>query len=358
MEPESNDYIGRYWKKLDVNKIVCHLCPRHCVLMEGQRGFCFVRENRHGQMVLTTYGFTAGFCVDPVEKKPLYHFYPGTGILSFGTAGCNLGCQFCQNWDLSRSRDSGRTGEKAAPLTIAKTAKKMGCQSVAFTYNDPVIFAEYAIDTAKACHDLGLKTVAVTAGYISQEARPDFFEPMDAVNVDLKSFSDKFYQEISAGHLQPVLDTLVHLKHKTHVWLEITNLLIPGKNDSDEEIRSLCQWIAGELGPGVPLHFSAFHPSYKMRNYPSTPLTTLKRAKDIAVKSGLRYIYLGNVVDTQSGNTFCHACGRLLIERDWYEIVQYHLKNNQCEFCGTVCAGHFGQGPGSWGSRRVPVRLS
>jgi pyruvate formate lyase activating enzyme len=354
-----NNYPGRYWQKTDTGHIRCDLCPRHCDLKEGQRGFCFVRQNINGQMILTTYGRSSGFCVDPIEKKPLNHFYPGTSVLSFGTAGCNLGCQFCQNWDISKSREFDRLTEIALPQAIARAAKELKCKSVAFTYNDPVIFAEYAVDTAIRCHESGIKTVAVTAGYIAAEAREDFFQHMDAANVDLKAFSEEFYKKLVSGHLQPVLDTLVYLKTKTNVWVEITNLLIPGENDSDQEIQNMCEWIVKNLGDDVPLHFSAFHPAFRMQDIPPTPAKVLTRAREIALSQGILYVYTGNVHDTKGGSTYCHHCGKILIERDWYQISHYHLKNkDQCAFCGTVCAGHFDDQLGDWGAKRLPVYMS
>ncbi|PIW37888.1 MAG: AmmeMemoRadiSam system radical SAM enzyme, partial [Hydrogenophilales bacterium CG15_BIG_FIL_POST_REV_8_21_14_020_62_31] len=278
MTPETS-HPGRWWHSLDDGRVQCDLCPRDCKLHEGQRGACFVRKMVGGRMVLTTYGRSSGFCVDPIEKKPLNHFYPGTSVFSFGTAGCNLACKFCQNWDISKSKDMDRLMDAAQPAEIARTAKRLGCKSVAYTYNDPVIFAEYAIDTAVACRAAGLKNVAVTAGFIHAEPRVEFFAAMDAANVDLKGFSDDFYVKYCGGHLQPVLDTLVYLKHETDVWLEVTNLLIPTVNDSDAEIRRLVEWLLKELGPHVPLHFSAFHPDYKLLDLPPTPAETLKRAR-------------------------------------------------------------------------------
>lgn len=355
----NKNYIGRYWTKQADGRILCELCPRYCSLHEGQRGFCFVRQNIDGEMVLTTYGRSSGFCIDPIEKKPLNHFYPGTSVLSFGTAGCNLGCKFCQNWNISKSREWDSLTDQASPETIARCAKEMGCKSVAFTYNDPVIFAEYAIDIAGACHALGIKTVAVTAGYITEKARPELFKHMDAANVDLKAFSEKFYKNITLGALQPVLDTLVYLKHKTKVWFEITTLLIPGENDSDRELHAMTEWVLERIGPDVPLHFTAFHPDFRMLDYPPTPPATLTRARAIALSKGLKYVYTGNVHDSKGGSTYCGRCGHLLIERDWYELGAYNLKNkNECPKCGTVCAGHFDDKPGAWGSRRLPVRLS
>ncbi len=308
-------------------------------------------------MILTTYGRSSGFCIDPIEKKPLNHFYPGSSILSFGTAGCNLGCQFCQNWDISQCQESDRLTDEATPVMIAQAAKKSDCQSVAFTYNDPVVFAEYAIDTAEECHTLGVKTVAVTAGYISKKARAEFFKFMDAANVDLKAFSEKFYQKFCSGHLQPVLDTLIYLKKETNVWLEITTLLIPGENDSDQELHDLTGWIAQELGDDVPLHFTAFHPAFQLMDKAATPLKTLTKARQIALSKGLHYAYIGNVSDKKNSSTYCHQCGKLIIERNWYEIGEYHIENGKCAYCSALCAGYFKDKP-QGGHNRKPIRLN
>jgi pyruvate formate lyase activating enzyme len=310
------------------------------------------------QMILTTYGRSSGFCIDPIEKKPLHHFYPGSSVLSFGTAGCNLACKFCQNWDISKSRDMDSLMDQASPETIATEAVKYGCKSVAFTYNDPVIFAEYAMDVADACHALGIQTVAVTAGYVHDQPRRDFFSKIDAANVDLKAFSDDFYFKLTGSHLQPVLDTLVYLKRETQVWFEITTLLIPGHNDSDAEITAMCRWIMRELGSDVPLHFSAFHPDYKMLDVAATPSATLVRARDIAMKLGLSYVYTGNVHHTQGDTTFCPSCHATLIARDWYEIRQYNLTaSGHCPNCRGVLAGHFGSKAGQFGRRRIPIAM-
>lgn len=350
-------YTARYWEKLEGNRVQCYLCPRGCTLPDGQRGFCFVRQNIKGQMILTTYGRSSGFCIDPIEKKPLNHFYPGTSILSFGTAGCNLGCKFCQNWDLSKSREFDRLTEEASPEMIAKRAKELGCRSVAFTYNDPVIFAEYAMDVAEACHKLGIYTVAVTAGYITDTARSEFFQHIDAANVDLKAFSENFYQKLTLGSLQPILDTLVYLRKETKVWVEITNLLIPGENDSDQELHAMTEWISESLGVDVPVHFTAFHPDFRMLQSPPTPARTLTHARSIALSEGLRYVYTGNIHDKESGSTYCHGCGKLLIERDWFELGEYHIKDGKCKFCGMSCAGCFEDKPDGWGARRQTVRI-
>jgi pyruvate formate lyase activating enzyme len=356
---DNSHYVGRYWHKLDDGRIQCDLCPRDCKLHEGQRGACFVRMCENDQIILTTYGRSSGFCIDPIEKKPLNHFYPGSSVFSFGTAGCNLACKFCQNWDISKSRDMDRLMDQASPEAIAITAQQHGCKSVAFTYNDPVIFAEYAMDTADACHARGIKTVAVTAGYISEPARQDFFSKIDAANVDLKAFTEEFYYKLTGAHLQPVLDTLIYLKHETDVWLEITTLLIPGKNDSDEEITEMCKWIKKELGADVPLHFSAFHPDYKMADIPATPQATLIRARDIALKQGLHYVYTGNVHHIEGDTTFCPSCQSPLIVRDWYQINQYRLtEDGHCPDCGKAIAGKFDKAAGNFGANRIPVRIS
>ncbi len=348
----------KYWHTLPDGRVQCDLCPRFCKMHEGQRGMCFVRASEGGKVVLTTYGRSSGFCVDPIEKKPLDHFLPGTPILSFGTAGCNLACKFCQNWDISKSREMDTLADAASPEKIARAARELGCRSVAFTYNDPVIFLEYAIDVAKACHAVGVKTVAVTAGYMCAEPRADFYEHIDAANIDLKGFTERFYADLCVGHLQAVLETLEYVKHHTKTWLEITTLLIPGENDSDAEIESLSLWVVDKLGPDVPLHFSAFHPDYRMLDHPATPPGTLTRARRIAMKNGVRYCYTGNVHDPEGGSTFCPKCGKKVIGRDWYVMTAWNLENGTCGKCGAPIAGVFEPEPGTWGARRLPVRLS
>ena len=349
----------KYWHRLDDGRVQCDVCPRACRLKEGQQGLCFVRACEGGAIVLTTYGRSSGFCVDPIEKKPLNHFLPGTPVFSFGTAGCNLSCKFCQNWDMSKSREMDTLADAASPEDIAKAAQRLGCRSVAYTYNDPVIFLEYAVDTAKACHALGIKSVAVTAGYISPGAREDFYAHMDAANVDLKAFTDDFYHKLCGGHLQPVLDTLVYLKRETNVWIELTTLLIPGENDSDEELDGMTKWVVEELGPDVPMHFTAFHPDWKMLDHPPTPPQTLSRARAIALRNGVHYAYTGNVHDAQGGSTYCPNCGTRVIQRDWYELGEWNLDaKGCCAKCHTRIAGVFDERPGTWGARRVPVRMA
>lgn len=391
----------KYWQRLDDGRVQCDVCPRHCKVREGQRGLCWVRGNHRGEIVLTSYGQASGFCIDPVEKKPLNHFLPGTPILSFGQQGCNLTCRFCQNWSISKAgkqtpivgnedymRDElakatetrdGRgkliswkrpQSEKdvrsmnvldeqfVRPDMIAQAAELTGSRSVAFTYNDPVIFHEYAIDIAQACHEKGVKAVAVSAGYMTPEPRAEFYRHMDAANIDLKGFTERFYKEVCTGELAPVKETLVYLKHETDVWFEITTLLIPGENDSDAELHDECAWIAEALGPDVPLHFSAFHPDWRMRDTPHTPPETLRRARDIATSYGLRYVYVGNVHDRTASSTYCHSCGEMLIGRDWYELSTWHLTDEgSCKTCGTRCAGVFDGPPGDWGRKRRPIQL-
>ncbi len=352
------NYPGKYWHKLDDGRIQCDLCPRDCRLHEGQRGACFVRQRLNDAMVLTTYGRSSGFCIDPIEKKPLNQFYPGSSVLSFGTAGCNLACKFCQNWDISKSREMDTLADSASADAIAEAALAHDCKSVAFTYNDPVIFAEYAMDVADACRERGIKTVAVTAGYMHDAPRREFYAKMDAANVDLKGFTDEFYFKLCGGQLQPVLDTLKYLKHETQVWFEITTLLIPGKNHSDEEIRNEAQWIARELGVDVPLHFTAFHPDYKMMDLPPTPPETLSRARTIAQQEGLQYVYTGNVFDTEGGTTYCTGCKTPLIVRDWHRIVRYHVtQDGHCPNCATPLAGKFVQFTHPFGNRRIPIAI-
>ncbi|CAM9462255.1 unnamed protein product, partial [Phaeothamnion confervicola] len=353
------NHPARWWHATPDGRIQCDLCPRDCRLNDGQRGACFVRQREGNAIVLTTYNRSSGFCVDPIEKKPLNQFYPGTSVLSFGTAGCNLACKFCQNWDISKSREMDTLQAEATPDTIAKAAVELGCRSVAFTYNDPVIFAEYAMDVADACHARGVKTVAVTAGYIHADPRREFYSKIDAANVDLKAFTEQFYFKETGSHLAPVLETLEYLVKETDVWVEITTLLIPGKNDSDAELEAMCRWIRNHLGRGVPLHFSAFHPDYRMTDVPATPPATLARAREIGRLAGLDYVYTGNVHDKTGGSTYCPACENVVIVRDWYEISAYDLTDTGgCTHCGAQLAGRYQKFGKPFGARRIPVRLA
>ena len=356
-KPDSGSQPARWWHT-DGDRIVCDLCPHACRLKDGQRGLCFVRAREGDRLVLTTYGRSSGFCVDPIEKKPLYHFYPGSSVLSFGTAGCNLSCKFCQNWDISHSREMDRLADRASPEAIARAAKDAGSASVAFTYNEPIIFAEYAMDTADACHEIGIRTVAVTAGYINPQPRVDFFAKMDAANVDLKAFTEEFYRKQAGASIGPVKDTIRYLARETSVWIEVTTLVIPGLNDSDRELRDLSAWLAREAGADVPLHLSAFHPAHNVRDIPPTPAATLRRAREIAMGEGLRYVYTGNVRDEDGGATICPGCHATVIARDWYDITDHRLNpGGICGACGHVIAGRFGEKPGAFGSRRLRVRF-
>ncbi|PPD19523.1 MAG: AmmeMemoRadiSam system radical SAM enzyme [Methylomonas sp.] len=349
----------QYWQVLEDGRVQCDLCPRYCKLHDGQRGLCFIRQNLEQQIVMTSYGRSSGFAIDPIEKKPLNHFLPGTPIFSFGTAGCNLACKFCQNWDISKSREMDTLMSAASPQAIAQAAKARGCSSVAYTYNDPVIFHEYAIDTAQACRELGLKSVAVSAGYQCAKPRAEFYQWMDAANIDLKAFTERFYHEITGSHLQPVLETLAYLKHETKVWLELTTLLIPGENDSDTELNEMTQWVVEHLGPDVPMHFTAFHPDWKMQDKPATAKQTLLNARQIALHNGVRYAYIGNVHDKAAESTYCHHCGEMLIGRDWYELSDWNLDSaGRCRFCQTPVAGVFNPKPGDWGAKRQAVIMS
>jgi pyruvate formate lyase activating enzyme len=349
----------RYWHRLDDGRLQCDLCPRHCHLREGQRGLCYVRQRLDDEVKLVSYGRSSGFCIDPIEKKPLNHFYPGSSVLSFGTAGCNLACKFCQNWDMTKSREMDTLADAASPRQLAQTARAHDCLSVAFTYNDPIIFHEYAIDVAAACREQNINTVAVTAGYVDPEPRVEFFAGMDAANVDLKAFTERFYRKICGGQLAPVLETLQYIHDETDCWLELTTLLIPGENDSSREIGEMTRWVAEHLGVDVPMHFTAFHPDWKMRDIESTPAATLTRARKIALANGLRYAYTGNVHDNKGSSTWCHACGELLIERDWYVLGHWGLDaQGRCASCGEPLPGHFQARPGHFGAQRIPIAIN
>lgn len=349
---------ARYWHALDDGRIQCDLCPRFCRLKDGQRGLCFIRARAGDAMVMTSYGRSSGYCIDPIEKKPLNHFLPGSPVLSFGTAGCNLACKFCQNWDISKSREIDTLADAAAPEVIVRAAQATGCRSVAFTYNDPIIFLEYALDIAAACREANIATVAVTAGYVCPEPRAEFFSAMDAANVDLKAFSEEFYRTVCGGALASVLETLVYLRHETSVWFELTTLLIPGENDSDGELDVMTRWVVDNLGTDVPMHFTAFHPDWKMRDHPPTPPETLARARRIALANGVRHAYTGNTHDAKGGSTWCPGCGSLLIERDWYRLGHWGLSDDgHCGTCNRRLEGRIDGPPGDWGARRTPIRL-
>jgi len=350
--------LGRYQRRLEGGLVRCELCPRGCELHDGQRGYCYIRECRDGQIWLTSYGRASGFCIDPIEKKPLYHFYPGTSVLSFGTAGCNLGCRFCQNWDISKARSTDRLGSMVTPNEIATTAAAWGCRSVAFTYNDPVIFAEFAAATAEACQAWDVRTVAVTAGYISAAAREPFFAQMDAANVDLKAITSEFYRRLCSAEIEVVKDTLRYLVRHTNVWLELTTLLIVGHNDSSEQLRTLSEWVRDELGPRIPLHFSAFHPDFRMLDVPRTSTQTCQDAREIALSIGLEHVYTGNIDDVAGQSSYCADCGRLLLVRRGYAVQTRQFELGRCGGCGASLAGHFdASGIGQFGARRIPIAV-
>jgi len=349
----------KYWHGLEDGRLQCDVCPRHCRLREGQRGLCYVRQRLEDDVKLVTYGRSSGFCVDPIEKKPLNHFYPGSSVLSFGTAGCNLACKFCQNWDMSKSREMDTLADRAMPEQLADAAVELACRSVAFTYNDPIIFLEYAVDVAAACREQQVKSVAVTAGYVDPDPRVEFFQAMDAANVDLKAFTDGFYHKICGGRLQPVLETLKYIKHETDCWLETTTLLIPGENDSEAELQEMTGWVVEHLGADVPMHFTAFHPDWKMRDIGRTPAETLTMARRIAMDNGVKYAFTGNVHDSTGSSTWCPSCGELLIERDWYKLGQWNLTaSGRCKHCSEQIPGYFDAAPGQFGAQRKRVRMS
>lgn len=348
----------KYWHKTKDHRIQCDLCPRACKLRNGQRGLCFVRAYENDEIVLTSYGRSSGFCIDPIEKKPLNHFYPGSPVLSFGTAGCNLSCKFCQNWDISKSRQMESLASSASPQQLAQTAEQLNCTSIAYTYNDPVIFHEYAIDVAQASKEKNINAVVVTAGYICPKPRVEFFSYMDAANIDLKAFSEKFYYQLCGGKVADVLDTILYVKHETNTWLELTTLLIPGENDSAKEIDALSSWIMDKLGPDVPLHFTAFHPDFKMRDKSNTSALSLTASREIALKNGLHHVYTGNVSDAIGGSSYCSNCNALLIKRNRYQLGYWHLdETGKCKECQTRLPGYFNKAPDNWGAKRQLVRF-
>jgi pyruvate formate lyase activating enzyme len=327
-----------WWEAEPGDRVHCYLCPRHCHIHAGQAGFCFIRVNRGGKLYSLGYGSPAALQIDPIEKKPLSHFLPGSRVFSMGTAGCNMGCFFCQNWDISKSRQDQVHSQRVAPEDVPLLALEHGCESIAFTYNEPTIWGEYVIDICKAAKDHGLKTVMVSNGYITREAFHDIYDHIDAANIDLKAFTENFYGRITLTHLQPVLDTLQWLKNETSVWFELTNLLIPTLNDGAEEIGKLSEWVMQHLGPDVPLHFTAFHPDFKLRDKPATPPETLHRARKIALDAELHYVYEGNIF-SEGANTHCPSCGELLIRRSWHNVLENHLKNGECPSCGLAIPG-------------------
>jgi len=336
-----DNVLAKWWEPTDDDRILCTLCPRYCKIGEGQPGFCFIRQNHGGKLYSIGYGRPTGFAIDPIEKKPLNHFLPGSTILSFGTAGCNLGCKFCQNWTTSKARLDDLNSLTASPEEVVSLAKEYNAPSIAFTYNDPTIFGEYVIDVSKIAREEDIKSVMVTAGYIDKEARKDVYKYIDAANVDLKAFTERFYWKNTYSHLDDVLDTLIWLKNETDVWIELTTLLIPEENDSSEEIEKECDWILNNLGDSVPLHFTAFHPDFKMRDKERTPERTLTRARKIAMSSGIKYCYVGNIHHTDGQTTYCPNCKEKLIKRNWHTVVSNKLINDKCRKCGEMIEGVF-----------------
>lgn len=335
-------HVARWWEPDDTGRLLCTLCPRFCHIGEGQAGFCYVRQNVGGTLYTTAYGRSTGFAIDPIEKKPLSHFLPGSPILSFGTAGCNLGCRFCQNWHISKAKLVEKESHAASPEQVVELALRHGCPSIAMTYNDPTIFGEYVIDISRVARERGIRSVLVTAGYITPEARQEVYRLIDAANVDLKAFSETFYHKVTFSHLEPVLDTLRWLKHETDIWFELTNLMIPGANDDWDETRRMCDWIVSHLGPDVPIHFTAFHPDFKMQDIPRTPPETLSRARRIAQSAGIHHVYVGNVHDRSAQSTYCPHCQGVLIERDWHRVLGLRIdRAGRCPDCQKVLAGVF-----------------
>jgi len=341
LKKRNNLVEAKWWERADKGKLLCTLCPRYCKIGEGQPGFCFIRQNIDGKLYSLGYARPTGFAIDPIEKKPLNHFLPGTAILSFGTAGCNLGCKFCQNWTMSKAKLDELNSLKASPEDVVALAKKYDTPSIAYTYNDPTIFGEYVIDISKIAHEEGIRSVMVTNGYIDKQARKDVYKFIDGANVDLKAFTENFYWKNTYSHLNDVLDTLVWLKNETDVWIEITTLLIPGENDSEDEIKNEINWILNNLGNSVPLHFTAFHPDFKMRDKPSTPTQTLTDARTIALEMGIKFCYVGNVHNIEGQTTFCPGCGSTLIKRDWHTVISDKLKDGKCRNCGIKIEGVF-----------------
>ena len=321
------------------NKVQCEICPRKCNIAINHSGYCYVRKNLNGQIVLDTYGYNTGLAIDPVEKKPMYHFYPGSKALSFGTFGCNMGCLFCQNSNITKVNIPIEQCQPAAPEQIVKTAKAYKCDSVAFTYNDPIVFFEYAIETAKLCRKSGIKTIAVTSGYMNPEPAKEFFNFMDGANIDLKAFDENFYIKICSAHLKPVLDTIIYAVKETNCFVELTTMLIEGEND--QFVEKECEWILEHLGDSVPLHFSAFYPKYKFLNHPPTKLETLEKAFNTAKNMGIKYVYTGNLTTPETSTTYCKNCGEILIKREGYELTLCNIKDGKCNFCNTEVDGRF-----------------
>ncbi len=329
---------ARYYEKLPDKRVRCTLCPRRCVVEPGKRGFCEVRENRGGLYYTLVYSRPCTAHVDPIEKKPFFHFLPGTQAFSLATVGCNVDCMFCQNWEISQARPEEVQSIDLPPAQVARLASQYQCPTIAYTYTEPVVFTEYVLDCARAAKDRKVRSVVVSNGFINPEPLLDLCGVLDAVKIDLKAFRQKFYTEIVQGLLRPVMDTLVTLK-KQKMWTEIVYLVVPTKNDDEGEIREMCQWVASELGKETPVHFTRFHPQYRLRNLPPTPVSTLRKAREIGFKEGLSFVYVGNVPGEEGENTFCPHCGKVVIRRVGYSIRENNLRGDRCGSCGGTIAG-------------------
>ncbi len=334
-------FPARWYEHTRDGSVDCRLCARYCRIAAGKRGFCFVRRNRGGRLYTTAYGNAVGLSVDPVEKKPLYHFYPGSSVLSFGTLGCNMACMYCQNWEISRPEEDFTESRIWSAEELVGMAVRTKSRGIAYTYNEPVVFGEWMTEVASIARREGLKNVMVTNGYVSPEAREEIFRDIDAANVDLKSFTERFYHKLTGSRLAPVLETLRWLASATSVWVEITTLLIPGENDSPDEIRTLAGFIAAELGNTVPLHLTAFHGDYRMSSHPSTSRETLIRSREIALETGLKYVYTGNTAMQEGRDTCCPSCGKPLVIREPYSSVRIVIAGAACPSCRTILPGRF-----------------
>ncbi len=329
---------ARYYEKLEGNKIQCHLCPWNCIVEPGKRGHCQVRENRKGTYETLVYGKISAYHNDPIEKKPFFHVLPSTYTFSIASVGCNVDCLFCQNWELARRSLNEVHTVKFTPEDVVKYAKKVNSTSIAFTYNEPTIFNEFVYDVAELAKKNGLRTVIVSNGYINKKPLVDLCKTIDAYKVDLKGFTQEYYQEVVHGRLEPVKDTLVTLRQE-RVWSEIVYLIVPSLNDNMDDIKRMCTWIVNEVGDDIPVHFSRFYPKYKLKNLPPTPIKTLVEARKTALDAGIKYAYLGNVPGHEGENTFCPSCNKTLIRRVGYRVYENHIEKGKCRFCGEEIAG-------------------
>ena len=336
----ANLHEALYWRKLPDGRIQCELCPNRCILKDGQRGLCTVRENKGGTLYTLVYGKPCAVHVDPVEKKPFFHVAPSSRVFSIATVGCNLRCIFCQNWQISQTRPEETGHYEMSPAATVDALTKNGCRIIAYTYTEPTVFYEYMLDTARLIKEQGFFNTMHTCGYINPAPLRELLKYMDAINVDLKGFNEKFYRRMSSGRLEPVLEALKIIKQEG-VWLEVTNLVIPGANDQPEDVRKMCEWIKENLGRDTPLHFGRFFPHYKLGNLPPTPIETLEMARKIALDTGLRYVYIGNVPGNPAENTYCPNCGKLLVKRSGYIVGENNIVDGKCKFCDYKIAGRW-----------------